>query len=240
MVCLLNCSSFCFVLRCCTSSRANLSSETQLNVSPPDGTSSKPVISTGTDGPASFTLLPLSFVIALTLPTQVPATIISPVLNVPFCTSIVATGPRPLSSFASITVPLAALAGFAFKSFISAINRIISKTSSIPSFLAADTGIQGISPPHSSGTSSCSVNCCFTKSGFAPSLSILFIATIIETPAALAWLIASIVCGIIPSSAATTKTAISVTWAPLALIVVKASCPGVSRNVISLPSKFTL
>ena len=52
----------------------------------------------------------------------------------------------------------------------------------------------------------------------------------------LAWLIASIVCGITPSSAATTKIVISVTCAPRARIVVNAACPGVSKKVIFLPS----
>ena len=66
----------------------------------------------------------------------------------------------------------------------------------------------------------------------ALSLSILLIATMISIPAAFAWLIASIVCGITPSSAATTKIAISVDWAPLIRIDVNASCPGVSKNVI--------
>ena len=64
-------------------------------------------------------------------------------------------------------------------------------------------------------------------------LSILFIATIICTSAALAWFIASMVCGIIPSSAATTSTAISVAIAPRLRIEVNAACPGVSRKVIS-------
>jgi hypothetical protein len=63
-------------------------------------------------------------------------------------------------------------------------------------------------------------------------LSILLIATIIGTPAALVWLIASIVCGIRPSSAATTSTTMSVTLAPRARISVNASWPGVSRKVI--------
>ena len=40
------------------------------------------------------------------------------------------------------------------------------------------------------------------------------------------------VCGITPSSAATTRTTISVTFAPRARISVNASWPGVSRNVI--------
>ena len=51
--------------------------------------------------------------------------------------------------------------------------------------------------------------------------------------AAFAWFIASTVWGMMPSSAATTRTAISVACAPLALIAVNASCPGVSRKVIS-------
>ena len=75
---------------------------------------------------------------------------------------------------------------------------------------------------------------------FAPSTSILLIATIIGIPAAFAWFIASIVCGITPSFAATTSIAISVICAPLARIDVNASCPGVSRNVISLSFIFTL
>ena len=71
--------------------------------------------------------------------------------------------------------------------------------------------------------------------GLAPGLSILLTATMIGTLAALAWLIASIVCGITPSSAATTKTVISVISAPRARMLVKAACPGVSKNVIVLP-----
>src|SRR5262249_13498821 len=51
-------------------------------------------------------------------------------------------------------------------------------------------------------------------------------ATTIATPAALAWLMASSVCGITPSSAATTMTAMSVTLAPRARILVKASWRG--------------
>ena len=63
-------------------------------------------------------------------------------------------------------------------------------------------------------------------------LSILFTKTIIGTLAALAWSIASIVCGLTPSSAATTITTISVIFAPRARISVNASWPGVSKNVI--------
>ena len=66
-------------------------------------------------------------------------------------------------------------------------------------------------------------------------LSILLIATMIGTPAALAWLIDSIVCGMTLSSAATTRTAMSVACAPRARIAVKAAWPGVSMKVIFWP-----
>ncbi len=66
----------------------------------------------------------------------------------------------------------------------------------------------------------------------ASGLSILFIATTIGTPAAFAWWIASFVCGITPSSAATTRITMSVALAPRARIAVKAAWPGVSRKVI--------
>ena len=52
------------------------------------------------------------------------------------------------------------------------------------------------------------------------------------TLAALECLIASTVCGLIPSSAPMTKTTMSVTFDPLALISVKAAWPGVSIKVI--------
>ena len=61
-------------------------------------------------------------------------------------------------------------------------------------------------------------------------------ATTIGTSAALAWLMASMVWGMTPSSAATTSTTMSVTSAPRARILVKASWPGVSMKVIGLPS----
>jgi hypothetical protein len=45
----------------------------------------------------------------------------------------------------------------------------------------------------------------------------------------------STVCSITPSSAATTRTTKSVTFAPRALMAVKAAWPGVSRKVIVSP-----
>ena len=63
-----------------------------------------------------------------------------------------------------------------------------------------------------------------------PGLSILLIATMIGTPAAFECSTASIVCGMTPSSAATTRITMSVAFAPRARIIVNASWPGVSRN----------
>ena len=60
-------------------------------------------------------------------------------------------------------------------------------------------------------------------------------ATMIGTSAALAWLMASTVWGMMPSSAATTNTAMSVTWAPRARMEVKAAWPGVSKKVMGSP-----
>ena len=80
-----------------------------------------------------------------------------------------------------------------------------------------------------------SASCWRILSGFASGLSILLIAMMIGTAAACAWLIASSVCGMTLSSAATTRTTMSVIWAPRARMAVKASWPGVSRNVIGVP-----
>ena len=54
-------------------------------------------------------------------------------------------------------------------------------------------------------------------------MSILLIATMIGTAAARAWLMASTVCGMTPSSAATTRMTMSVAWAPRARMAVNAS-----------------
>jgi hypothetical protein len=61
--------------------------------------------------------------------------------------------------------------------------------------------------------------------------SILLRATTIGTSAAFAWVMLSMVCGITPSSAATTTIAMSVTFAPRARMLVNASWPGVSMKV---------
>jgi hypothetical protein len=51
---------------------------------------------------------------------------------------------------------------------------------------------------------------------------------------------ASIVVGMMPSSAATTSTTTSVTWAPRVRIAENASWPGVSRNTTSPLAVLTL
>ena len=110
---------------------------------------------------------------------------------------------------------------------------MLSNKSFMPSPFLAETGIIWVSPPQSSGTKPIAERSPFTFSTSASGVSILFIATIIWTPASFAWLYASSVCGLTLSSAATTKITISVELAPLARICEKAACPGVSMKVIN-------
>ena len=131
--------------------------------------------------------------------------------------------PRLLSTSASMTVPMTFPAGLARMSMLSATSRMASSRSSMPCFCLAETGTTIVLPPQSSGTSSSSANCFFTRSGLAFGLSILFSATMIGTRAALACAMASRVCGITPSSAATTRTTISAPCAPRARMAVKAA-----------------
>ena len=86
-----------------------------------------------------------------------------------------------------------------------------------------------------STTTPCCSRSVRTRLGSASGLSTLLMATISGTPAALAWLMASTVCGMTPSSAATTSTTRSVTLAPRARMAVNASWPGVSMKVIFWP-----
>ena len=122
----------------------------------------------------------------------------------------------------------------------SATSRIFSSSSSRPVPCFAETCATCVVPPHSSGCSPWAARSESTRSGFAPGRSILLTATTIGTSAARACEIDSSVCGITLSSAATTRTAMSVTFAPRARMAVNASWPGVSRNVIFRPSTFGL
>ena len=80
-------------------------------------------------------------------------------------------------------------------------------------------------PPQTSGTSPCSATPATVLCVSAFGRSILLTATTMGTSAALAWLMASTVWGITPSSAATTRTTMSVALAPRARIAVNASWP---------------
>ena len=100
-------------------------------------------------------------------------------------------------------------------------------------FFKAETSTKRVSPLKSSAINSYCIISFLILLIFFSGRSHLLIATIIGTLAAFACLIASTVCGLMPSSAATTNTTISVILDPLALISVKAACPGVSIKVIN-------
>ena len=91
-----------------------------------------------------------------------------------------------------------------------------------------------VSPPHSSGTSSCSVSC-WRPSGSASSRSILLTATTIGTLGRLG--VADRLDRLRHHAVVGRdhEDAMSVTWAPRARMAVNASWPGVSMNVIASP-----
>ena len=213
-------------------SRALRSSPSTITSSPACGTSDRPWISTGIDGPASVDRLAVlvehrahaaedrageHHVAALERAATAPGR--SPPGRGPCRGALRSPRPWPARRPApSARAPRPAAAP-------------ARASSSMPSPVLAETGTNGDSPPYSSGTTPCATSSCLTRSGFASGLSILLIATTIGTLAALACAIASMVCGITPSSAATTRITMSVTFAPRARIAVNASWPGVSRNV---------
>ena len=82
---------------------------------------------------------PVSEISARTRPHSAPATTMSPACSVPRCTSTVATGPRPRSSLASITVPSAGRFGLALRSSTSACSAIMSSSLSRLVFFLAET-----------------------------------------------------------------------------------------------------
>ena len=114
---------------------------------PPRARRARPRTTTADAGPAFGTRLPAAFSRARTLPKVLPTTTMSPTRSVPVWTISVATGPRPLSSCASITVPTASRFGLALSSWRSATSRMISSSSSMPSRVFALTGTSGVSPP---------------------------------------------------------------------------------------------
>src|SRR6266568_4583632 len=138
----------------------------------------------------------------------------SPPRSVPFWTRMVASGPLPGSSVASSTVPWARRSGLAFRSSSSACSRIWSSSSCTFLPVLAEIAVASVVPPNSSSTTPCASRSCFTFCTLAVGRSILLMATTKGTPAFLACEIASMVCGMMASSAATTSTTMSVTCAP--------------------------
>ena len=123
--------------------------------------------------------------------------------------------------------PDASAFGFAVSSSsASATSSTFSSSSSRFCFAFAETSANCVVPPHSSGCRPSAASSLLTRSGFASGRSILLTATTIGTSAARACEIDSRVCGMTPSSAATTSTAMSVTFAPRARMAVNASWPG--------------
>src|SRR6202162_5059364 len=224
--------SFCW--RKETIERAFVSSSTTWNVSPARGRSSKPVTSTGVAAPPTATFAPRSSCMERTRPKPDPAKKTSLTESVPDCTSTVTTFPRPASRRASSTTPRASSASGAVSSCMSATRSSSPTRCSTPVFSNAEISTDGPSPPHDSRRTPRSASSFLTRSGLALFLSILLIATTIGTFAARAWSIASIVCGMTPSSAATTSTTMSVAFAPRERIEVKASWAGGSRKTIGL------
>ena len=119
----------------------------------------RPSTWTGVDGPAVLTCSPLSLIIARTLPHAAPATIGSPTLSSPLSTSTVATGPRPLSRLASSTMPLARPVGVGAEVLELGDHDAAGRAGRRcrgPG--VADISTTIVSPPHDSGTSSCSAS----------------------------------------------------------------------------------
>ena len=160
----------------------------------------------------------------------------SPFFRVPCWIRTVAITPSPASMYDSRQVPAAGRSGSAVSSSTSATSTRVSSSSVIPCPVTALVSTNWTSPPWSSGNSCSANSCCRVRATFAFGMSTLLMATTILTSAARAWAIASWVCGITPSVAATTITAMSVTFAPRARILVNASWPGVSRNVMNRSS----
>ncbi len=166
--------------------RASRSSSTSRKSSPALGTWLHPRICTGFDRPAWIRDRPFSSCMARIFANAVPQISASPADSVPFCTSTVAIGPRPLSRCASITVPRAYPVGSPFSSSRSATSRIVSSNVSSPALVFAETSTNSNVPPYSDGTMPSSTIWVRTRTGSASSLSTLFTATMIGTPAAFA------------------------------------------------------
>ena len=156
-----------------------------------------------------------------------------PTFSVPDSTITVAVVPRPGTTRASMTAARVVAFGLALSSSTSACRAMSSSRVSMPLPVTAETSANSVSPPKSVVCRPCSASCDFTRSTLADGRSHLLIATMVVFLDFLACLIASIVCGMMPSLAATTSTMMSVMSAPRARMSEKIAWPGVSRKVIS-------
>ena len=182
--CLASLEERIFSWRKSATSRAFFSLSTATTGSPASGVPSSPSTSTGMLGPASLICCPFSSSMARTRPYCRPANTMSPCLSVPCWINSEATAPRPLSSRDSITMPDAGTSDGAVSSSNSDWSSRDSNNSSTPCPVCAETGMNCVSPPQSSGMTSLAASSFFTRSGSAPSLSILLTATTIGTSAA--------------------------------------------------------
>mmetsp|Transcript_21830 Transcript_21830/g.53925 ORF Transcript_21830/g.53925 Transcript_21830/m.53925 type:complete len:211 (+) Transcript_21830:1252-1884(+) len=145
------------------------------------------------------------------------------------------SGPRRRSRTDSTQTASAWAAGSARRSRSSAWRRTASMSAGTLWPVLAEISTHWTSPPRgSTRRSRVSRSWRCTAGMSTPGMSVLVIATMIADLAASAWFAASMVCGMTPSSAATTKTTISVAVAPHSRIAVNASWPGVSKKEAQL------
>jgi hypothetical protein len=191
----------------------------------------KPSTSTGIDGPASLTCSPLSLTSARTRPHSAPATTMSPASACRAAPARWRPGRDPIElgfddgAFGravriGLQVEHFGLQQDGFEQLVEA-GAFLSPTLRRRAFAAHRFDEHFVLQQLGADALRIGVG-----------LSILLIATMIGTPAALACLMDSIVCGITPSSAATTRMAMSVACAPRARMAVNAAWPGVSMKVI--------
>jgi hypothetical protein len=150
-------------------------------------------------------------------------------------TSTVATAPRPLSRLASTGDTTGVLSGLARRSSsASAVSRTASSSLSMcRALLGRDVDEHGVAAVLLGDQAVLGELLTHLRRVRAVDVDLVDGHTI-GTSAACAWLSASTVCGITPSSAATTRIAMSVTLAPRARMAVNASWPGVSMKVMAL------
>ena len=224
--------------RSCARWRAWRSFSTTRACSPAAGGLSKPRISTGVPGVASFTFSPRKSSSARTLPQASPATMPSPTRSVPRRDEH--RGDRAAAdvqtAFDDRPGGLRLCVGVELELGVRDEQDLLEEIVDPLAGLGGDVGELRRPAPLLRLEARAPTSSWRTFCEFASGLSILLTATSTGTSAALAWLIDSMVCGMTPSSAATTSTAMSVTFAPRARRAVNASWPGVSRKVMRRPS----